>query len=87
MLEAEILVYLLMALSGVASTIAVYLAMIERDLVKAVIYSAIQSTLYSLLFYLLMAPDIVLVYLPVSVGLIPGVFLLLISRTERREKD
>jgi len=87
MFATEILVYLLMALSGVASTIAVYLAMIERDLVKAVIYSAIQSTLYSLLFYLLMAPDIVLVYLPVSVGLIPGVLLLLISRTERRERD
>ncbi|MCY0868167.1 MAG: DUF4040 domain-containing protein [Desulfurococcus sp.] len=76
-----------MALSGVASTIATYFAITERDLVKATIFSAAQSGFYALIFYILMAPDIVLVYLPVSVGLIPGVLLLLISRTERWEKE
>lgn len=87
MISTELAVYLLMTISSVASTIAVYFAIMEKDLVKAVIYSAIQSTFYAILFYLLMAPDIVLVYLPVSVGLIPGVLLLLIGKTERGEKE
>ncbi|ADV65116.1 Na(+)/H(+) antiporter subunit B [Desulfurococcus mucosus] len=87
MITAELAIYILMAASSVASTIAVYFAIVEKDLVKSVIYSAIQSGFYTILFYLLMAPDIVLVYLPVSVGLIPGVLLLLISKTERRERE
>lgn len=83
----ELIIYLIMAVLGLMSTIAVYLAIKERDLVKAVIYSALQSSFYAVLYYFLMAPDIVLVYLPVAVGLIPGVLLILISKTERWEKD
>jgi hypothetical protein len=84
---SETIVYMIMAVIGVLSTIAVYMAIQEKDLVKAVIYSAIQSSFYALLYYFLMAPDIVLVYLPVAVGLIPGVLLILISKTERWEKN
>lgn len=84
---SETIVCLIMAVIGVLSTIAVYMAIQERDLVKAVIYSAVQSSFYALLYYFLMAPDIVLVYLPVAVGLIPGVLLILISKTERWEKE
>ncbi|MEM0377981.1 MAG: hydrogenase subunit MbhD domain-containing protein [Thermosphaera sp.] len=87
MISAETLIYLFMALAGIGSTVSVYYAVIEKDLIKAVIYSAIQSTFYALLYFLLMAPDIVLVYLPVAVGLIPGVLILLISKTERVEQD
>lgn len=86
MISLETLTYLIMAVIGILSTIAVYLAVKEKDLLKALIFSAVQSALYAVLYYLLMAPDIVLVYLPVSVGLIPGVILLLISKTERWEK-
>lgn len=83
----ETLVYLIMALVSLLSVIATYMAIKERDLVKAVIYSALQSGFYAILYYFLMAPDIVLVYLPVAVGLIPGVLLILISKTERWEKE
>ncbi|MEM0002541.1 MAG: hydrogenase subunit MbhD domain-containing protein [Desulfurococcaceae archaeon] len=84
---AELIIYLIMAVLGIMSTIAVYLAIKERDLVKAVVYSALQSSFYAVLYYFLMAPDIVLVYLPVAVGLVPGVLLILISKTERWEKN
>jgi len=87
MAAAETLVYTLLAFCGLASTIAVYLALTEKDLVKAVIYSAVQSGLYAIAYFLLMAPDIVLVYLPVALGLVPAVLLSLISRTERWEKE
>jgi uncharacterized MnhB-related membrane protein len=84
---AETIVYLIMAVVSLLSVVAVYLAIVERDLIKAVIYSALQSGFYAVLYYLLMAPDIVLVYLPVAVGLIPGVLIVLISKTERWEKE
>lgn len=87
MIELSNLTYLFMAVAGVISMIATYLAVVEKDLVKAVVYSALQSTAYTMLFYLLMAPDIALVYIPVSVGLYPAVVLFLIKKTERVEGE
>ncbi|MCC6033908.1 MAG: DUF4040 domain-containing protein [Desulfurococcaceae archaeon] len=87
MLSGETGIYILMAVVSLISTLAVYMAVVEKDLVKAVIYSALQSGLYTILYFLLLAPDIGLVYIPVAVGLIPGVLLILISKTERWEKE
>ncbi len=87
MISQETLIYAVMGLLGIISLIAVYMAITERDLVKAVLYSAIQSTAYAFLFYLLMAPDIVLVYVPVAVGLYPAVILFLIKKSERFEGE
>ncbi|MFZ8782984.1 MAG: Na(+)/H(+) antiporter subunit B [Desulfurococcaceae archaeon] len=87
MVPGETGVYLLMAIMSLLSAIAVYMAIRERDLVRAVIYSALQSGLYAILYFLLLAPDIGLVYIPVAVGLIPGVLLVLISKTERWERE
>jgi uncharacterized MnhB-related membrane protein len=86
-LPGETGVYLVMAIISLLSVVAVYMAVKTRDLVKAVIYSALQSGLYSILYFLLLAPDIGLVYIPVAVGLIPGVLLVLISKTERWERE
>jgi uncharacterized MnhB-related membrane protein len=87
MIELDTLTYLFMALAGVVSLIATYLAVLENDLIRAVVFSALQSTVYAILFYLLMAPDIALVYIPVAVGLYPAVVLFLIKKTERSEGD
>lgn len=81
----EVLVLTLIAVVALLSTVATYLAITERDLLTAVIYSALQSTAYAIIFYLLMAPDIVLVYIPVAVGLYPAVFIVLIKKSERYE--
>ncbi|OYT50045.1 MAG: sodium:proton antiporter [Desulfurococcales archaeon ex4484_204] len=76
-----------LAILGLVSMVAAILAILERDLVKAVIFSAIQSTAYAFMYYLLMAPDIALVYIPVAIGLYPAVVLFLIKKTERYEGD
>lgn len=81
----EQLVLAILAGLGLISVIATYLAIIEKDLVKAILFSAIQSTAYAFIYYLLMAPDIVLVYIPVAVGLYPAVILFLVKKTERYE--
>lgn len=62
-----------------------FLAVKERHLTKAVVYSAAQSTAFALMFYLLRASDIVLVYIPVSVALYPAALLYLIRKTEDEE--
>ena len=81
----ELLTYAILAVLGLISTIATLLAILERDLVRAVVFSAIQSTVYAFIYYILMAPDIDLVYIPVAIGLYPAVILFLIKKTERFE--
>ena len=74
------------AMSSLIALAATYYAIEERDLIKAVIYSAVQSTMFALLYYLFVAPDIVLVYIPVAVGLYPLLVIILIKKTERYEE-
>ena len=83
----ETLTYGVLAIIAVVSIVGTYLAIIEKDLIKAVLFSALQSTAYAFIFYILMAPDIVLVYVPVAVGLYPAILILLIKKTERFEGD
>lgn len=87
MLTYEEIMLLITALASIFSVIAVYYAIMEKNLVRAVVFSAIQSTIYAFIYYMLMAPDIVLVYIPVAVGLYPAVILILISKTEKVEKQ
>ncbi len=73
----------------VAFTLAIvftYKTLVEKDLVRAVVYSAGQAIAYGLAFIVLMAPDLALAYVAVGVGIYSALFLLVISRTERYEK-
>jgi len=85
MISPETLVLGVLAALGLISMVATFMAVLERDLLKAVLFSAVQSTAYAFMFYILMAPDILLVYVPVAVGLYPAVILFLIKKTERFE--
>ena len=85
-MNGEFLLLLFASIAALVSVVAAYLAIVERNLVRAVVFSAIQSTMYAFILYVLMAPDILLVYLPVSVGILPAVFLILIQKTEKEEK-
>jgi len=80
-----IFVFTLLIGAATLSTLATIMAVKERDLVKATIYSALQSTAYALMYFLFMAPDLVLVYAAVSVGIYPLITLLVIKRVGRYE--
>jgi len=71
---------------SILALVATYLAIVERDLLKAILYSAIQSTLFAFLYYILIAPDIVLVYIPVAIGLYPLLMVIVVKKSERFEK-
>jgi len=75
----------IMAFAFTLATIFTYLAIKDRDLVKAAIFSAGQSAAFALIFFLLMAPDIVLAYVAVAVGIYTVLLLYVISKTERYE--
>jgi len=64
-----------------------YMAITEKDLLKAIAYSAGQSVSYTLIFYLLMAPDIVLTYIAVAVGIYSALLVFIVSKTTRYEED
>jgi len=83
-LAAE-LVFGMLAAAALASVIATVLAVESRDLLKAVVFSALQSVAYTLMYFLLMAPDIVLVYAAVAVGIYPLILILLIKKVGRYE--
>ena len=84
MLAAE-LVFGMLAAAALASVVATVLAVESRDLLKAVVFSALQSVAYTLMYFLLMAPDIVLVYAAVAVGIYPLILILLIKKVGRYE--
>ncbi len=79
------LVFGLLAASALVSVVATVLAVQSRDLLKAVIFSALQSVAYTLMYFMLMAPDIVLVYAAVAVGIYPLILILLIKKVGRYE--
>ena len=75
---------------AVISTVALiftYLAIIQKDLVKAILFSAIESAAYLLVFYLLMGPDLALAYVAIGVGIYPAAAFFLVKKTERFESE
>ena len=87
MIEQVSLCTLLLALFMTYAIILTYKTLMETNLVKAVIYSAGQAIAYTLALILLAAPDLVLAYVAVGVGMYTALFLFVISRTENREYE
>ncbi len=75
----------ILAITALIGLIFSYLAITEKDLLKAVAYSAVQAIAYAIIFYLLMAPDIVLAYVAIAVGIYSALLVFIIGKTERYE--
>ncbi len=84
--EQVYLCHALVALFMTYALILTYKTLVERDLLKAIIYSAGQAVAYTLALTLLAAPDLVLAYVAVGVGMYTALFLFVLSRTERYER-
>jgi len=80
-----IVTLIVIAIALLLSLIFVYLAITEKDLLKAVVFSAGQSICYAILLHAMATPDIVMTYLAVSVGLYSALIVFVISKTERYE--
>ena len=82
MIETHLLMLLTTVLIGLIFS---YLAIIEKDLLKAIGFSAVQAIAYAIAFYILMAPDIVLAYVAIAVGVYSALLVFVVSKTERYE--
>ncbi len=82
MIELHLTILAITALIGLTFS---YMAITEKDLLKAVAYSAVQAIAYAIIFYLLMAPDIVLAYVAIAVGIYSALLVFIIGKTERYE--
>ena len=86
MLET-IFVEVFLALLSTVALIFTYLAVVQKDLVKAIIFSSVESAAYLLMFYLLMGPDLALAYVAIGIGIYPAVAFFLVKKTERYESE
>lgn len=68
------------------AAVLTYKAVTDRDLLKAVIYSAGQSVAYGVAYAVLMAPDVLLAYIAVGMGIYPVIMIYAISKTRRFEE-
>jgi len=77
----------MLLVSSILGLFFAYMAITEKDLLKAIGFSAGQSVAYSLIFYILMAPDVLLAYIAVSVGVYTALLVFTVSKTTRYEED
>ena len=57
-----------------------------KDLINAVVASAVVSLITSILFYFLQAPDVAMAEAAIGAGLTTAIFIIAIRKTERYEK-
>lgn len=57
-----------------------------KDLINAVVTSAVVSLITSILFYFLQAPDVAMAEAAIGAGLTTAIFIIAIRKTERYEK-
>ena len=76
-----------LAIMSTVALIFTYLAIVQKDLVKAIIFSSVESASYLLVFYLLMGPDLALAYVAIGIGIYPAVAFFLVKKTERYESE
>jgi uncharacterized MnhB-related membrane protein len=82
-----LLIDIFLAVMSTVALVFAYLAIIQKDLVRAIIYSAVESGAYLLVFYLLMGPDLALAYVAIGIGIYPAVAFFLVKKTERYETE
>jgi len=87
MMFETIFVEVFLALLSTVALIFTYLAVVQKDLVKAIIFSSVESASYLLVFYLLMGPDWALAYVAIGIGIYPAVAFFLVKKTERYESE
>ncbi|MEM1541199.1 MAG: DUF4040 domain-containing protein [Ignisphaera sp.] len=81
-----ILPLLVVLIASFFSVVAAYLTVVEKDLLTAVVYLSLLGVCYTIIYYVLMAPDIALVYIPISTVILPVVLIIVLRKTKRYEE-
>ncbi|MEM4717472.1 MAG: hydrogenase subunit MbhD domain-containing protein [Desulfurococcaceae archaeon] len=81
-----IYIVIVVLVASILSTISAYLVIAEKEHITSCILLALLGVLYSLIYYALMAPDIVLAYIPISSIIIPSLFITILTK-QKEEKS
>lgn len=81
------LLALVVLIAAALSVIASYLAISEKDPVTTCIYLALFGVFYALVYYVLMAPDVVLAYIPISSTIVPALLVVTVRKLRGRCED
>lgn len=81
-----ILIIVVMLVSSFLSVVMTYLTITEKDLLTAAIYMSLIGISYTLMYCVLMAPDIALAYVPISTALLPAMIITVLRKTKRYEE-
>lgn len=81
------LLALVILIAAALSIVASYLAVSEKDPVATCVYLALFGVFYALAYYVLMAPDVVLAYIPISSTIVPALLVITVRKLKSRCED
>jgi len=79
----------ILLLSSIAATLALIstiLVLYEKDVAKAVVLAGVESVFYALLLQVFLAPDLLIAYVGIGLGLNTVVLLYVLTKGERYEE-
>lgn len=81
-----ILIIVVILIASFLSVVMTYLTITEKDLLVATVYMSLIGISYTLIYCVLMAPDIALAYVPISTALLPVIIITILKKTKRYEE-
>ncbi len=83
---APFVLYLSLALA-ILMIVGAIVVVVTKDLLVAVIASAVVDLVLAILFYILQAPDVAITQAAIGAGLTTAIFVVVLRKTERFEDD
>jgi uncharacterized MnhB-related membrane protein len=80
-----LIIAIMILVMSLITIVMAYLAVIEKNVLYSVIYLSFLSICYSILYYTLTAPDVVLAYIPISTILLPLIILTILAKTSKKK--
>lgn len=77
---------LLGAIGATLALIASILTMFEKDLLKAIILSGVESIFFALLLLIFLAPDLLIAYVAIGLGVNSVILIFALRKGERYEE-
>jgi uncharacterized MnhB-related membrane protein len=79
-------VIFLAVISLTLAFIATLAVLRERDILKAIVYSSIESVFYAVALSYFLAPDLLIAYIAIGLGVNSVLFIYVLSKGERYEE-
>jgi uncharacterized MnhB-related membrane protein len=83
---SPLIILLLSAFSSVMALVATVKILYERDVLKTIIISGVESLFYSIILAAFLAPDLLIAYIAIGLGLNSAILLYALKGGERFEE-